>query len=177
MFFALWPPPALARSLHRIATTVGGQAGGRCMARDTLHLTLAFIGEIPADRVAALEAVAAGLAECRAFSLKLDRLGYWPRKHLLWAAPGAMPEDLEALVRRLHGGLEAGGFAVDKRGFTPHLTLVRKLREVAILPALDVEPWVVGSFCLVASRLGPEGARYRTLGSWALASQPGPAHA
>src|SRR5574337_2181232 len=121
VFFALWPPPAVAGALHRVARTIASQAGGRAMARDTLHQTLAFIGDIPAGRVADLERVAAGLVDNPAGELKLDRLGYWRHNHIVWAAPSAPSESLARLAETLGMALADAGFAVEKRPFRPHI--------------------------------------------------------
>lgn len=169
VFFALWPPPGVAGALHRVAETIRAQAGGRAMARDTLHQTLAFIGEVPAGRVAQLRELAAGLSDCPAATLTLDHLGYWRHNHIVWAAPTDPPPQLSRLAERLGQALEPAGFPVERRPFQPHLTLLRKVRTPPQLPDLPPLAWPVSEFVLAASDLGPEGARYRFLGRWPLA--------
>lgn len=169
VFFALWPDAATASRLHRIARHLQAHCGGRAMRRDSLHLTLAFIGELPAARLPALFDLAARIDGER-FTMNLDRLGGWSRKHLLWAAPQRVPAALERLAGELALVLEAGGFPIEKRPFAPHVTLVRNARHDA-LPATgadEVTPWQAGSFVLVGSQRRAEGARYRMLGRWPL---------
>jgi RNA 2',3'-cyclic 3'-phosphodiesterase len=168
LFFALWPPVAVAGELHRVAESIRAKAGGRAMARETLHQTLAFLGEVPAHRVAALRDLAAGLTDCPASTLTLDRLGYWRHNHIVWAAPSTPAVELALLAERLGRGLERAGFPVEKRPFQPHLTLLRNVRNPPVLPPLAPMAWPVADFVLVASELGPQGARYRTVAKWPL---------
>ena len=170
VFFALWPPAAVAVALHRIASTVAREAGGRPMARDTLHQTLAFIGEVPESQVAELQKLAAGLADCAAGTLNLDQLGYWRHNHIVWAAPSMPTPSLSMLAERLGLVLERGGFRVEKRPFHPHITLLRNVRRVPDLPVLPSQQWPVDDFVLVASQLTPGGSRYRIIGRWPLAA-------
>ena len=46
IFFALWPEPGVARQLDALAGAAHAVCGGRRMRRDTLHLTLAFLGDV-----------------------------------------------------------------------------------------------------------------------------------
>jgi RNA 2',3'-cyclic 3'-phosphodiesterase len=169
VFFALWPPATVAGALHLVATTIAKQAGGRPMARDTLHQTLAFIGDVPASRVANLEALAAGLTDCPAAAMSLDRLGYWRHNHIVWAAPSVPSAQLSLLAERLGLALERAGFPVEKRPFQPHITLLRNVHKLPDLPVLQGQEWPVDDFVLVASQLTPEGSQYRVLGRWPLA--------
>lgn len=139
------------------------------MARDTLHQTLAFIGDVPAGRVADLQALAATLTDCPPATLILDCLGYWRHNHIVWAAPAAPPPQLGLLAESLGQALGQAGFPVEKRPFRPHLTLLRKVRTLPQLPDLPPLAWPVSEFVLVASDLSPEGTRYRFLGRWPLA--------
>lgn len=169
VFFALWPPAEVAGALERVAMAIAQQAGGRPMARDSLHQTLAFIGEVPAGRVADLEELAAGLSDCPAGGLSLDHLGYWRHNRIVWAAPSTAPAELALLADRLRLALAQAGFRTEDRPFRPHLTLLRNVPRLPELPVLPRQAWPVDDFVLVASRLTPEGSRYRILGRWPLA--------
>jgi len=169
LFFALWPPAGLAEQLAALARQIGG---GRATRADTIHLTLAFLGAVPVDRLDALRAVAATI-EAPAFELHIDRLGYWAHKHLLWA--GCAPEPaLAGLVDLLRCALQNAGFAeVDgkRQEFFPHVTLLRKLAEKAQpgdCPQLD--RWPCQRFVLVRSRLSAAGSVYETIGEFPLHS-------
>src|SRR5690606_31860920 len=83
LFFALWPGPALAATLADWAAQAQAACGGRAMRPDTLHLTLAFLGAVDAERAAALAAATARQrAEPGSFSL--DRYGTFARQGIVW---------------------------------------------------------------------------------------------
>lgn len=174
LFFALWPSAALADGLEQIATAAAGRFGGRPTRRETLHLTLAFLGDVAEPEVAAV--VAAGRRVVASpFCLHIDRLGSWRHNRLLWAgcAPAA---GLAALIEQLRGGLAAAGHPLAERQYTltPHLTLVRKLPaatpadEVGQLPLAHLPEWPCTRFALVASQLSSLGPAYRTVAEFPL---------
>ncbi|NMF97317.2 RNA 2',3'-cyclic phosphodiesterase [Aromatoleum toluolicum] len=166
MYFALWPAPAAARRLHKEGELAHGLTGGRRMRRDTLHLTLAFIGDIPRERLDELRAAADKVA-FSPFTLSLDRIAGWRHNHIVWAGASELPGELESLVTQLNAALAAAGFPVERRKFAAHVTLLRNARGE--LPAAELDPpveWPVGDFVLVESDPKPEGAQYTVLESW-----------
>lgn len=168
LFFALWPSSALAGELHRLAAEARYSCGGRLMAQDTLHLTLAFLGQVEETRLPELHDIAAAIS-VPAFTLSLDRLGYWRHNRILWAGCTTPPPELAALADALHQALRHAGFVLEERPFAAHLTLLRNARCEAA-PSLPVAlPWPVTGFGLVESRPSREGADYRMLASWPLA--------
>ena len=163
VFFALWPPEEIARQLGGIAAEFAKQAGGRPTRRETIHLTLAFLGDIAVESLPELQRVASEL-RFAAFDLKLDRFGLWKHNRLLWAGCGS-PQLIDlanVLQKRL---LEAGFSVADaKRPFAPHLTLVRKVARLeTALPVAEPLTWRCDSFALVRSQLSPAGSAYRVL--------------
>lgn len=168
VFFALWPPAPVARALFETAQALRAHTGGRCMAEETLHQTLAFLGNVPAPRLAELQALAASLHR-PGCSLSLDRLGYWPHNQILWAGPGETPEPLGELAATLGKGLAVLGFPVERRPFRLHVTLLRKAQRAPLATAIPPLAWPVRDFVLVASRLEAPGPRYQVLGRWELA--------
>ena len=166
MFFALWPAPAAARRLHKEGERAHGLTGGRRMRRDTLHLTLAFIGDVPRERLDELRAAAHKVA-FSPFTLSIDRIAGWRHNHIVWAGASELPGELESLVTQLNAALAAAGFPVERRKFAAHVTLLRNARGE--LPAAELDPpleWPVGDFVLVESDPKPEGAQYTVLESW-----------
>lgn len=158
----------MAERLAEIAGEAAGRFGGRATRRDTIHLTLAFLGDVPESRLAELTEVAAGVRSA-AFDLNLDRLGYWQHNHLLWAG-GETPIALAELQAALSKALAGNGFRVDGAGrnFVPHVTLVRKLPPTCrLVPAQEMPmpalPWSCQRFFLVRSRLSSSGSEYLIL--------------
>lgn len=168
LFFALWPADEIAAQLHAAARTAHASCGGRAMRRDTLHITLAFLGSVPAGRVAAAEA-AAVRAAAAAFELEVDRLGYWKHNRIVWAGCSAPPPALLDLAAALTQELRAEGFVLDERPFAAHATLLRNARcPSAPLLATPIR-WPVADFALVESHAVAGGSRYEVRRRWPLA--------
>ncbi|BBO20825.1 MAG: hypothetical protein AMXMBFR31_30470 [Candidatus Desulfobacillus denitrificans] len=170
IFFALWPDEAVARQFDEAGRCAHETLGGRRMRRETLHLTLAFVGSIATARLQALCDIAAAV-RLPAFALHFGRLECLRRKKIAWAAAD-VPPGLHDLVRSLAAGMKAAGFRTEERPFAAHVTLLRHARceKARDLPAGDLRiEWPVRDFVLVESDLQPEGANYRILGRWPLA--------
>ena len=95
---------------------------------ENLHLTLAFIGEVPPVRAAPLIAIAKEF-RLTPFPLRITGIGSYRREggSIVWAGV----EDGGGLAethKRLAGQIAAAGFKLEDRRFTPHLTLAREVR-------------------------------------------------
>lgn len=167
LFFALWPEMQTRGQLDRVASEVALETGGRAVATDNLHLTLAFLGEQPAELVARLGERAARI-ECAAFTLQLDDVGYWRKAGLAWLGTDAPSLDLAALHRELVRALAGAGIEQEARPFAPHITLARRIVTIVRRRLPSPIAWNVDSFSLVKSELGREGARYHVLETWPL---------
>jgi 2'-5' RNA ligase len=166
LFVALTVPDAVAQGLMLLQ---GGVPGARWQAREQLHLTLRFIGEVDGRDARALEDALAGI-DAPAFEMQLHGVGQFGNKqpHALWAA--ARRNDLlEHLQRKVDSAIRRVGQPQDAHKFMPHVTLAR-LRH----PELDrVGQWLtdhalytsdqfsVGAFCLYSSKLTSDGSIYR----------------
>jgi 2'-5' RNA ligase len=172
VFFALWPDDAATAHLSALAHDLAARGGGRVVRPASLHLTLAFVGAVAADRIPLLEEIA-GAVRTESFELSLDRLGFWPQRGILWAGCRQAPAPLRRLAGALVTGLRAAGFAIDARSgsdLVPHVTLARRAR-CAALPRLGTPiTWQVGEFALVESHLHPFAANYTVLAGFPLAA-------
>ena len=166
LFFALWPDPPLR---ERIATCLPGLAaqGGQAVACDNLHLTLAFLGSTSAAQRDYMVAWADGLRPT-GFSFSLDRFGYWSKPKVVWLGPSHWPEALDSLAARLTDGMGHCGLRCDPRRYTPHVTLLRKAREMPQVPSGLVLPWHAREFVLCESRSTEQGVVYSVLRRWSL---------
>jgi 2'-5' RNA ligase len=167
VFFALWPSEAAAMDLHRVARAARAAGGGRAMRRETLHLTLAFLGDVARERIPDLAAIAAAV-HAAAFTLRLDQVGYWRHNHILWAGCAAPDAGLLALAEELRSGLQQAGFLLAPAGFTPHVTLVRNAAALAEPMQLESIEWPVTEFLLMESHPSSAGADYQPLARWPL---------
>ncbi|MBU1365149.1 MAG: RNA 2',3'-cyclic phosphodiesterase [Gammaproteobacteria bacterium] len=175
VFFALWPVPEVADRLGDIAHDSALSFGGRATRRDTIHLTLAFLGNVPEARLPELSAAA---CEVRAepFAINVDELGFWSHNHLLWAGCQAPSASLATLSRQLRQALARAGFRVggEGRDFVPHVTLVRRVPEATApsashpLPSIESLTWHNERFVLVRSTLTELGSSYRIIGEFPL---------
>jgi 2'-5' RNA ligase len=174
LFFALWPPEDLSRTLAEEADALVRRFGGRSTRRETIHLTLAFLGELAAARLP--DAADAGRrVDAAPFDLVVDRFGGWRHKHLLWAGCAWPANGLRLLVTRLHAQLRAAAIAFDASPhFVPHLTLVRKARlehvDVGMCPSRPL-PWHCSRFVLIHSRPTASGREYTILESFDLSAE------
>ncbi len=176
LFFALWPPAELATALSGIAAAATRRFGGQPSRRESLHLTLAFLGDVPFDAMPALLAAARQVA-APPFHLQIDRLGFWRHNCLLWAGCAPTPA-LQTLAAELGSALAAAGQPLPERqrAFAPHLTLARKLpaatsaAEVASHPCTGLPAWPCTRFVLVASQLSAAGSVYRPLAEFPLSA-------
>lgn len=174
LFFALVPSAAVRAAFGDLARNVARRSRGRAVSSDHLHLTLAFLGDVPANALPALHQVGDGMPRAGGV-LVFDALGAWRASGVAWAAPSVVPPAILALHGTLGTALATAGFALEARAFRPHVTLAR--RCVQVQPRARCEPvrWPADRLCLIASELGPEGPVYRQLGAWPLALDPAPA--
>lgn len=169
LFVALWPDDGVADALFALSAGLQARAGGRRMRRDTLHLTLTFIGDVPEARLPELmTALAAVRGE--AFALRVDQLAWWSHNQIVWAGVAVVPPQLAQLAAAVRAALTAAGFGFADHGdFVPHLTLMRKARPAGALPQPAPIDWAVPSFALVESTPSAAGAAYTRLAEWTLA--------
>ncbi len=165
LFFALWPDDATRAALADWGRRIHRVTGGRPTRAESIHQTLAFLGDCEPARLAEAE-TAAGRVLPRRFELVLDRAAVWDHNRIAWAGATAVPPELDALVAELRGALAAARFTFDRKPFVPHITLVRKTRHGGALPALEPIRWPVDGFVLVRSELRPDGSDYAIQGRW-----------
>lgn len=167
LFFAVWPAPQVQRALGEIAVRAQRECGGRTVPAHNIHLTLVFLGNLPRDRVTALESVASTV-QGRCFGLTIDRLEYWRRNRILWAGTSACPEALQALVARVQDALAGAEFRFDRRPYAPHVTLLRNARRAPAEERCPAVAWPVDGFALVESAPHEGSRAYQVLHSWPL---------
>ena len=167
LFFALWPSAATAAALAEAEERLHQICGGRRTRTETIHLTLAFLGEVGTERIDDLLALA-GEIRAFAFVLNLTQFGWWPHNRIVWAAPGETPVELMRLVDGLRERLLGAGFRFDTKPFVPHITLLRKADcRKNPFPAGGIE-YRAGDFVLVRSVPGESGSAYEVVGRWQL---------
>lgn len=129
---------------------------------ETVHLTLAFMGEVEASRIESLlNSARATVGE--AHSLSIEQARYWRHNRIVWVGPNEIPAPLAALAAELRSHLMGEGFALEQRAFAAHITLIRKARAPRALPPLPRIDWPVDEYVLVRSVLSSEGSQYSVI--------------
>ncbi|MDA1362246.1 RNA 2',3'-cyclic phosphodiesterase [Glycomyces luteolus] len=100
----------------------------RLVRSENWHLTLSFLGEVPADRCAeTAEVIAAAARESEPMRLCVSGGGRFGRGRysVVYAGLDGDVAALVDLVHRIRAGLIAGGLPVDQKQYRPHVTLAR----------------------------------------------------
>lgn len=164
LFFALWPDAATRAAIEARRDALGALSK-RVVPAANFHVTLVFLGDQPAERLASIEDDAERIRpRCRGFALRMDRFGWFARARVAWLG-GQPPVPGAALAGELHRGLSALGLAPDARPWRPHITLFRGVTRRPELPRPDPLDWDVTSFALVES---VPGHPYQVLRTWCL---------
>jgi len=170
LFFALWPDAptrdALLQAQQALAVT-----GGRPLHPLDLHITLAFLGQVPPEQLPCVLA-AADRIEAPSLAFTLSRQGVWRGPRVAWVAPEPSPLALSDLVDQLWRQLGGCGYRPEPRPYQAHVTLLRKARMVDEAPLASAIPWVAHEFVLAASLPGPAVPRYEIRQRWALSNTP-----
>jgi 2'-5' RNA ligase len=179
LFVAVVPPPAVRAALDEFLEprrTAGPEL--RWMLPEALHLTCAFMGDVPD---AALDDLDAALAEVAArtapFDLTVAGAGAFPHPdaaRVLWLGVSKGAEHLGHLALRCRNAAAGCGIEVDGARFRAHLTVARAnglpvLRWLEVLDTIEPQSWPVTSLTLISSRLRPGGEGYQIVGEYPLA--------
>jgi 2'-5' RNA ligase len=182
LFVALTPPPGVLDELDAACAPLrAGREDLRWTARETRHLTLAFLGEVgelPLTRL--VPRLERGARRHRAFELALSGAGAFPsprRANVLWSGLAGDRKALGDLAATVSAAARRAGAPPPDAGrpYRPHLTLARRRSPadlgplVTALSGFQSSYWLVSEIHLIRSYL-QEGPRYETLGSWKMSS-------
>jgi 2'-5' RNA ligase len=139
------------------------------MARHSLHLTLAFLGETPAERIESLIAIGLQVSALSGCDMALTRLTRMNRS-IICLEPDVVPPELISLYDSITSALRQDHFPVEQRRFRPHITLVRRASLTApadkVLRAAISYP--VRELALMSSDRRSDGSQYHALARWRL---------
>lgn len=156
----------------------------RWLRPDQIHLTLRFLGNVPADQLEELknnlERVCGPVGP---FSLRAEGAGSFPdvnRPRILWVGLTGDVEALRGLEARLAPAVAAFGDHAEDRDFSPHLTVgrvrtsdpgeVRRIGDlVEAARAGQSGEWRVEEVKLMRSDVSAAGAAYHRLAAVPLA--------
>jgi 2'-5' RNA ligase len=175
LFAAVVPPLELREEIAALVSRAGSGVATRWTPAENLHLTLAFLGEVPPDRLPPVQRAAASAAESATrFDLELQGLGAFDslaRARVLFLRTVGGESQLAALAARLVAELPAELRPQDRRRFSAHLTLARPRtppRPDELAPLLEALKdrtfrFSADAIAVVESRLSPQGATYHEL--------------
>ncbi|MDI3281433.1 MAG: RNA 2',3'-cyclic phosphodiesterase [Bacillota bacterium] len=181
-FIAIDVPAAQQKEILRLQTALRSFLPHvRWVSPPLLHITLHFLGEVPApelDKVA--KAVAAGVKRCAPFAVLLQGVGGFPPRpspRVIWLGVAAGAAELRRLYAVLADELALSGFSPGQEEYHPHVTLGRVpvrlpaavWQEVAQrFAGVEVGPFPASEVRVVRSDLTPHGPQYTTLASFPL---------
>lgn len=182
LFVALELPPGtkdeLARAIERLRPEL---PEARWVPRENLHVTLAFLGEVPEERLGAISAAigdaASGLVD---FATHLEGVGAFPsarRARVVWAGLADAAGGIASMADAVASALEPHGFRREERAFAAHVTLARLKVPRPLAPVaidLDPTPFPVERITLMRSRLGRPAPRYEALATFPFRREPAP---
>lgn len=166
---------ALQGELKQIPTDV------KWVAKDQLHLTLRFFGEVDQPRREHIERILADtVPRLTQVAAQLGKPGCFPDSGLprvLWVGFGQGEAALREIASTLEAALSATGLKSEDRAFVPHVTIGRNrsgrgMRELRA--ALQQTAWrppagfIVEHVTLFESVLSSAGPSYTALGRWPL---------
>jgi 2'-5' RNA ligase len=163
----------------------------RWVRPESLHVTLKFVGEKPAESVEQIKTALSAI-QSAPISIAFQGYGFFPTSkspRVFWIGMQAGPE-LAQLASSIDDATAAVGIPKEEHPFTPHLTLARggrgsgaphrqkgdapnrnfqRLQEkLAALPAPEFGTMAAHEFFLFESELGRGGSRYKKLAGFPL---------
>ncbi|MFI5177165.1 MAG: RNA 2',3'-cyclic phosphodiesterase [Vicinamibacterales bacterium] len=133
LFLAVDPDEAARERLDALRTSLEQAAGEassalRWVTAAVAHITLHFLGEVDRARLERLVAALGSAVPSMPFDVALGAPEVFPVSgppRVVWMAVERGRTELAALHRETGARLEQAGFAVERRPYTPHLTLAR----------------------------------------------------
>lgn len=183
LFIGIEMPPAAraaaaaeAADCRRQIAEAARRAAIKWVPPGNLHITLWFLGELDDRRATDLVSALAPPFETPRFGVELQGMGAYPPSGGLRVIWLGLVEGRQAVID-LHGELArrlpALGFASDRRGYSPHVTLARvkdiRRADVAAVRSIlqrrhrRVAAFDVAAVTLFRSRTSGSGSQYESL--------------
>jgi 2'-5' RNA ligase len=140
-----------------------------------MHVTLAFLGRTPDERVADVTAAAeAAASSVRAFDVEIDHSGRFPptgKPRVTWLGIGAGAPNVLTLGERVRTELARRELAFDRKPLRAHVTFGRIREDVTLVDARSIAAAVeamriphlrfrADSVVVFESALSPRGPKY-----------------
>ncbi len=129
-FVAINLPSNVKRMLAKYTRDVSGKNYEyKWVARENLHITLAFLGEIPADDITRLNSAVERTAEHhKPFDAQIGSVGTFGS--VIWVGLAEGDEKCQEIYNSLRSELMMMNFHLDDRRYHPHITIARARRRM-----------------------------------------------
>ena len=162
LFFALWPDEDVTRQFIQAAQQLKLEGHGRRVVPKNYHVTLAFVGEVPAAKLAVLQQTGRSLRAPR-FTFTCDSIEFWRESKVVVATVHAAPPGLLDLASQLNDAI-----GLPPEPLRAHVTLARKVTQAPVLQAMLPVVWRATTFSLIRSDTGGAESAYTVLDTWSL---------
>ena len=181
LFVAVALDPDLIRAAGSFVDTLRGRAARLApharlswVTPERLHVTLAFIGDVPESRTPAIMAALQPPSSVRPFEMALAGAGAFPgrgRPRVLWTGVGEGRDSLISVAGEVQTRLTAAGVALEARPFSPHVTVARVKEPAGLRPSVLLQGltdvvvgrMTVDAITLFQSRLSPSSPGYHVM--------------
>jgi 2'-5' RNA ligase len=141
LFIAALPDLHTQAELQHLSAHLRQKISGRFVPPENYHITLAFLGDTPDERVKAVMGAIRGACKAlRAHTIQLGRLGFFgkPQNAVLWCGFEEKAA-LCAACAALRASLGESGIPYDGKPFRPHVTLARQA-DISAIRLADIIP-------------------------------------
>jgi 2'-5' RNA ligase len=170
LFLALWPEDETRQQILELQKSLkhgSGLGDASPVDENHIHITLHFLGSIPEQEIPILTQALDGVSG-NAFSIELDRLGYFSKPKILWLGNTEQSEPLNALHKATGQAVRKCLAGYQQKKHVSHVTLFRKAGQLPQKEHIEPISWHANSFVLVESKTYQEGVQYRVLQQWPL---------
>ena len=166
LFIAAELPEVMMDALAETQAMLRDTIRGRFTAPNGLHVTLAFLGEVPHSRIAEINRALEDACLCsNAFHARLGDFGSFGKRDsaIVWQG-FSHPAPFTDLAQNVRRELDAIGVEYDRRSLKAHVTLMRRANLAdGSLPTPICAAGVISAITLFASELTPRGPIYTPL--------------
>jgi len=133
-FIAFNFPEQLKNQLYQMQNVLKSVSdSGSWVNRDNFHITMKFLGEIDEIYVEDIDKILKNISENNSpLNIRLNNLGYFNKKNneygVVWSGMEGDIDRLNSIYDLLEEEMCKIGFPKEKRKFSPHITLARKMR-------------------------------------------------
>ncbi len=187
LFVAITIPDELRRGIVAIQDGLRrSRADVKWVESENLHLTLKFLGEVPAGRVGAVVEALRGMPARPPFPMTLQGTGAFPgtgSPRVIWIGLTQGKAEFTALASDVDGALKRIGYPEARKPVSPHLTLGRvrgptngEALRAAIERSASVRAggFTVAAVHLYRSELRPSGPIYTAVAGFPFRGRSSP---